>query len=268
LSRQRRLPPAARAAAWVGGALFWGVLLGFAVVADLPAIDAILLSVLLVGVPVFSIAQVPLLRDALVERLPAYWSSIATLWLLGGASWLVGTRLGGAQALGLVGLPPVRFVLWTSGLTIAGLAIILMFREVAVWIGATETTTLRELIPRTRQEKAVFALLSIAAGVSEELSYRGYAIPMLTPLLGVGGAAAVTSVVFGVLHGYQGLLGTVRTALMGGALAWGFLTCGSIWPAIVAHALIDLAAGIFLGERLLPPEAPRGVSEADPRDRN
>jgi membrane protease YdiL (CAAX protease family) len=64
----------------------------------------------------------------------------------------------------------------------------------------------------------------------------------------------LTSVVFGILHGYQGLLGTVRTTLMGGTLAWGFLASGSLLPAIVAHTLIDLVAGLLLGDWLLPPE--------------
>jgi membrane protease YdiL (CAAX protease family) len=261
----RRLPPQARVAGWVGGALFWVVLLVLVGVAHLPLVDAILLAALLVAVPAFSIAQLPLLRDAWVERLPAYWSSIATLWLLGTASWLAGARLTGPSALGVVGLPPLRFGIWTIGLTAAGLGIILIFRQVAIWTEATESPTLRQLMPRTRQEKGVFALLSIAAGASEELAYRGYSISMLSPLLGVWGAVALTSVVFGVLHGYQGLLGTLRTGLMGATLAWGFLASGSLWPAIVAHTLIDLAAGIALGERLLPPEPSRGVPVSEPQ---
>ncbi len=96
------------------------------------------------------------------------------------------------------------------------------------------------------------------------LARAGYAIPVLTPLLGVTGAAVVSSAVFGVLHSYQGVLGMLRTAVMGGVLAWGFLASGSLWPGIIAHTLIDLVAGILLGERLLLPETSSGVGE-DPR---
>jgi membrane protease YdiL (CAAX protease family) len=120
---------------------------------------------------------------------------------------------------------------------------------------------LRRLLPRTREEKRVFTLLSLAAGVSEELAYRGYAIPALAPLVGMPGAVAVTSIVFGILHGYQGLLGTLRTAVMGALLAWVFLASGSLWPAIVAHVAIDLLAGIVLGERLLSPREPAAAAE-------
>jgi membrane protease YdiL (CAAX protease family) len=101
--------------------------------------------------------------------------------------------------------------------------------------------------------------LSVAAGVGEETAYRGYATTVLGGLMGSPGAAAVTSLVFGVLHGYQGWLGTARTALMGGLLAWGFLAAGSLWPPIVAHTAVDLLAGIVLGEKLLPQAKPIGV---------
>jgi membrane protease YdiL (CAAX protease family) len=263
VTSRSRLPPTVRAVIWIGGIMFWAVLLTLLLAAGLPVADSILLAVLLVALPAFSIAQLPLMRGASVERLPAYWGSIATLWLLGGACWLAGVRKDGPSALGIVGLAPVGFVLWSLGLAGGGLLIIFVFRELAVWTGMRESYTLRELLPRTRRERGVFALLAVAAGVSEELAYRGYAIPMLAPWLGVGGAAALSSTIFGVLHGYQGVLGTVRTTLMGGMLAWGFLTAGSLWPAIVAHTVIDLVAGIVLGERLLPPDGLRGVTDRE-----
>jgi len=95
--------------------------------------------------------------------------------------------------------------------------------------------------------------LSLAAGLGEETAYRGYLITVLAPLTGLAGAAVLSSAVFGVLHVYQGWLGIPRTALLGGLLAWGFLASGSLWPAIVAHTVIDLIAGIALGERLAGP---------------
>jgi membrane protease YdiL (CAAX protease family) len=215
--------------------------------------------VLLVAVPALALAQVPLAVGLRVERLPAYWGSLATLWLLGSAAWLVGTRDGGSAAIGLVPLPWLPLVAWTVGLTVGAMVLILVFREIAHRTGADESPLLRDLMPRTLEEKRVFALLSAAAGVGEEVAYRGYAIPLLAPLIGVGGAVALTSVVFGALHGYQGWLGTLRTAAMGGFLAWGFLASGSLWPAILAHTAIDLLAGIVLGEKLLSPARADGV---------
>jgi membrane protease YdiL (CAAX protease family) len=252
---------------WSGAILFWVVLLVLLSGAALPLPDALLVAMLFVAAPAFALAQLPLVRGVHVERLPAYWGSIAALWLLGSASWLVGSREGGAQALGLVGLAPLALLTWSLGLTLAGVLTILVFRQVALWTGAEESPVLRDLLPRTPREKRVFALLSLAAGAGEELAYRGYAIPLLAPALGAWGAALLSSAVFGALHAYQGWLGTARTAVMGGALAWGLLASGSLWPAIVAHAAIDLLAGIVLGERLLPPLRPAGVVGA-PQERS
>ena len=118
---------------------------------------------------------------------------------------------------------------------------------------------LRNLLPQTPRERRVFGVLSLAAGTGEELAYRGYAISVLSPLLGVTGAVVLTTAVFGVMHGYQGPLGMIRTSLMGGVLAVGFLASGSLLPAIFAHTAIDLLAGIVFGERLLSPAAATGV---------
>ena len=251
---ERRLPGSVHALVWTGALLFWVVQLSLLVWAGLPLADTILLAVLLVALPVFALAQLPLVADTPIERLPAYWSSITTLWLVGTACWLVGTRAEGAEAIGMVWLPVVPLVAWSAGLTGAGLVTMLVFRQIAEAMNRNESAMLRGLLPRTREERGVFALLSVAAGLGEELAYRGYAIPVLGTLMGVPAAAALTSLVFGILHGYQGLLGTVRTTLLGALLAWGFLASGSLLPAILAHALIDLVAGLLLGERLLPPQ--------------
>jgi len=249
-----KLPGSVRALMWTGAILFWVVQLTLLLGAGLALPDTIVLAALLVAMPVFALAQLPLVAGSPIERLPAYWGSIATLWLMGTACWLVGTRDGGAAAIGVVWPGAGPLVAWSVGLTLAGLATMLAFRWVASATGARESPILRQLLPRSPEERSVFALLSVAAGVAEEVAYRGYAIPLLATIMGVPGAAVLTSVVFGILHGYQGLLGTVRTTLMGGILVWGFLASGSLLPAVVAHTLIDVMAGLLLGEWLLPPE--------------
>ena len=257
------MPPAVRRIVGVSIVTFWAVQLTLMLVAGLPLLDSVLLAVLLVAVPGLSVAQLPLIDGTPLERLPAYWSSVVTLWLLGTACWFVGSREGGAAALGFVAIPVVEMALWTVGLLLGGLLTIFVFRQIAVWSGAQDSPMLRQLLPQTREERTAFGVLSLAAGFGEEIAYRGYAIPVLVPLLGVPGAAVLTSAVFGVLHGYQGALGILRTGAMGGILAWGFLSSGSLWPPIIAHTLIDLVAGLWLGDRLLSPERPPGVGEPD-----
>ncbi len=253
------MPRISRFVLWGGFVSFWVVQLALSAVAGVPIVDSVLLALILVALPTLTLVQLPAIHGLAIERLPAYWGSIGTLWLLGTACWFVGTRDGGAAALGAVGMAPGPMLAWGLGLAVAGLATVLVFRQVAGWLRVEETPILRELLPRTGQERVVFALLSVAAGTGEEIAFRGYAIPLLVPLLGVPGGVVLTSVVFGVLHAYQGGLGMVRTGVMGAVLAWGFLASGSLWPPVIAHTLIDLAGGILLGDWLTSPPSERGV---------
>jgi membrane protease YdiL (CAAX protease family) len=119
-------------------------------------------------------------------------------------------------------------------------------------LGVRETPLLHQLLPRTLPERVVFAFLSLSAGVGEEVAFRGFAIPGLVLLMGSEWEAAlISSLAFGVLHGYQGWLGVVRTGAMGFVLASSFVLSGSLWPAIVAHAVLDLVSGLILGDTLL-----------------
>ena len=258
------LPPLVAGIMWGGALLFLAVQLSLYVLAGVALPDSILLAALLAAMPALALAQLPLMAQALVERVSAYWGSIVTIGILGTFSWLVGTRSGGLEAIGLSVIPWGPFFVWTVGLTLAGLATIVVFRQIGTRLSLTESPLLRTLLPRTGEERSLFALLSIAAGVGEEVAYRGYAIPLLIPIAGPVGAVAITSVVFGVLHTYQGATGIFRTSTMGAILAWGFLASGSLIPSIVAHTLIDIIAGIVIAERLLLPQEMSGVDDPVP----
>ena len=242
---------------------FGSVSLWLRLVADYAVADALLMAVLLVGLPFLSIVQVPLVSGLSIDRMRAYWSSIVTLWILGVTCWLVGTRGGDVSAIGIVPLSASAMLGWSITLTLAGMGIILCFRWITDRFSLTETRLLKNLLPKTYQERRVFVVLSFAAGTCEELAYRGYAISMLAPVMGLSGAAAASALVFGLMHGYQGRLGVFRTTLMGLVLAWGFIASGSLLPAMIAHTTIDLIAGIVLGDWLLSPEPDFGIDSKE-----
>jgi len=218
--------------------------------------DIAVLVALLVLLPLLALLQAEMLQDMEVERIGAYVSSAVTLLALGGGAWLVGSRHGGAAALGLAPLSLGPFAAWTLTLVGAGLAVTVVFRAGGQRLGLRESRLLRDLLPRTGRERAAFTGLSLAAGAGEELAYRGYVIPVLGAVTGAPVAAAVSSLVFGILHVYQGPLGMARTALLGGVLAWGFLASGSLWPPMAAHAFLDILLGMALAERMMVPEEP------------
>ena len=223
------------------------------------AVAAVLFGVL----PLLAVLQARALTPALLERIqrvPAYVSSMIALVAIGVLSVGAGTR--GPRTLASMGVTfPFSFGgwnglligAWTVALVAGVIAIVLTFRWMGVRSGVHEHPMVLWLLPESRTERAVFAVLSVVAGVCEEVAYRGYAIALLLPIFGAGSTVALTSVVFGLLHAYQGPLGMGRTAAVGTVFAVGFLGAGTLWPCIIAHVVYDLVAGLWLGPRLMVP---------------
>ena len=254
--------------------LLWSALLCFPVLTATLAIttflgfwNSLFLAFLLELLPVLAVVQIPLVGAGPVPRIPAYVGSGLVILSLG----LLGLGLGGGVVgVSAMGFDPIglsQLATWTVVLTVAAMALIGAFHLLGRLLGVRESRLLLELLPRTRGEKLYFTGLSLCAGFGEEMAYRRYAIAVLAPIVGnVWGAAVLSSCVFGLLHAYQGALGVVRTGLLGLILAASFILAGSLWPAIIAHAAVDLIGGLVLGERMLGSlEEEEPASEADVR---
>jgi len=109
-------------------------------------------------------------------------------------------------------------------------------------------------LPRTGEERAWFAAVSVTAGICEEIIFRGFLIRYLDALplgLGVLAASGAAAVLFGINHGYQGWRGIIATAVLALAFTALFFITGTLLIPIVVHALIDLRILV-----LLPPNSP------------
>ncbi len=99
------------------------------------------------------------------------------------------------------------------------------------------------LIPKTKKERILFFLVSITAGVCEEIIFRGLMVyyfshlPFDLSLLTIG---IIASVLFGLVHLYQGWKGVLRTAYIGGILFFLYVGTGTLWVPIALHFLIDV----------------------------
>jgi membrane protease YdiL (CAAX protease family) len=110
----------------------------------------------------------------------------------------------------------------------------------------------------TRQDVSAFAdlegdlgLLALYLGASwvlaafcEEVAFRGYLLTRLTEVLGPGRSrrlAAVlgSSVLFGMLHTEQGVVGVVAAVLAGVVLSAVRYRCGTLWAPVLAHGFDD-----------------------------
>jgi CAAX protease family protein len=99
-----------------------------------------------------------------------------------------------------------------------------------------------EVVPRTRAERRVWIVAAVSTGVTEEVTYRAFAMSFLAGVFGnqnVIAIGVVSSAVFGLAHLYQGWRGVVFTTLLGAALAVVAVASGLL-AAIIVHTIIDL----------------------------
>lgn len=171
------------------------------------------------------------------------WTAVAcviALWASNARPWAI---------LGLgFGTPP-RFA---SGLALAALYLALAGWQRRAIIARPDGMELMrrkfgdsgaELVPRTPGERRGFGALSITAGICEELLYRGFVMWYVGHWTGVTFAVLISSVLFGFAHVYLGWPHVIRTTIVGVVFALIVIGTGSLWPAMIIHAAMDLLAG-------------------------
>jgi len=246
---------------WAGAAASAGLAAVFVAAGLGTPVISVVAAALLVLLPAFALVQQPPSMSELREHRPGFYTaSIAVLGVVLLVTLAVAPGLSHADGLRLGWPAAPRNLLGPAALlTLAGLIVAYAFRGLSVLFGWRETGVVHAIMPATRREKSLFALLSAAAGLSEEVVFRGFLPTFLMPLSSsyLHGALPV-AVVFGFLHAYQGPHGIVRTAVIGAVLALGVAWTGSLWPSIFAHAALDLLFGLVLTKSLLgePPAEP------------
>jgi len=189
-------------------------------------------------------------------KLIAYGITIAVLWTLAAAAiWACGwAPLLHSPAAPAAWLPGAKITAPVIG-ALTGVyllvALLPLFQSLRGprWRGAYAAgirrgfSTLPGFLPNTGAERAAFILVSLSAGVCEEILFRGFLIRLFhhgALALPLAGALAVSSLIFGLVHLYQGFKGVLSTAIAGLALGLLFLLSGNLIPAMVLHALLDL----------------------------
>jgi membrane protease YdiL (CAAX protease family) len=86
----------------------------------------------------------------------------------------------------------------------------------------------------------LLALSWTLGALAEETAFRGYLFTRLRDVLGGGSlsvvlAVALSSLLFGLLHGEQGAVGVVAVALDGVAFCALRLYYGTLWASVLAH---------------------------------
>ncbi|EDL47843.1 CPBP family intramembrane glutamic endopeptidase [Erythrobacter sp. SD-21] len=100
-----------------------------------------------------------------------------------------------------------------------------------------------------------------AAGLGEELLWRGYLMDRLERLPGLAGKAwpiiIIQGALFGLPHAYQGWGGMIITGVVGLGLGWlRYNRGGNLWALVLAHMAVDvIMMSLAYADRLstLPP---------------
>lgn len=102
--------------------------------------------------------------------------------------------------------------------------------------------------PRTGLERRLWVGVSLAAGIGEEITYRGVLYVLLWRLTGsVAAAALLSAFFFGAAHVVQGWKAIWITAVFGLVAQGLTLWSGSLYAAMVLHVGYDVVAGLAYG---------------------
>ena len=219
--------------------------------------DLVLLVLLVVGLPLRSWFSMQRLRAAAPGEIatlrPRLWlRAIVTQWLIASAvvlQWIVQRRP--LESLSL----NARFEWGAAGVLLGVVLIAILQHSQRRDLATTPDVVARvrarlagvaRLLPESRGEWWKFVPLALTAGICEELLFRGFLTWLLAQVLPeFWQAALVQSLAFGLAHAYQGPRGVFLTFMVGAFLTGVVWITGSLWPAMLVHALLDLNAGDF-----------------------
>jgi hypothetical protein len=155
----------------------------------------------------------------------------------------------GPRAIGLDGRRPGRDAVCALGLAaligIPGLGFYLLARALGL-----NLTVLPSTLSEAWWRVPVLVVSAVANAWAEEVLVVGYLLRCLRRLgVGENRALAISAVLRGSYHLYQGFGGFVGNMIMGVVFGRAWQRTGRLWPLVGAHALIDVIA--FVGSALL-----------------
>lgn len=175
-----------------------------------------------------------------------YRSGVISLWVMTGVvasiallAWAAGHDL----ALPPGTAPGAAWLVTAEIFVLIPVSLVLYRRPKMQGLLRRQLGELRPMLPATTEERRWFVLVALSAGICEELLMRGFGfayVRWLFPDASNVAVVGVVSVVFGVAHLYQGPKGMVLAGLAG--VLFGVLTiqAGSLIPAMIVHAAVDL----------------------------
>lgn len=224
---------------------------------NLRPLDFVLMAILLAALPLWEhFVGTPRMRRKLeagtFDPIHAYVRSFIMLWalvLLLAIDWWMAGR--DPASLGLTIHMDLRFMV--SYLLVAVVMALFVWQYVKIRGFSDErkrkiiekNVRVFEITPSNPRQLLYFVGLSITAGVTEELLYRGFLIWSLTAYMDLFMAAVLASILFGLAHAYQGGSGIVKTGGVGLVMAILYVGSGTILLPMILHAFVDVHNGFL-----------------------
>jgi len=230
----------------------------------LPIAQKIVLAAILFGYPLISTllyyANPPSERIILSRILQVYMPALLVqLIILLGILWVIlRTPVNHAdncwslsKSLASLGIKHDDFSLlnFAIGVIFLFVAIIILniISNIINYYGFFQAEDISYLLPRSTAEKVFWIILSVCAGITEEICFRGYVISRMSKLTGtVWPGVILGSISFGLGHLYQGMAGVALISLYGIMFCLLFIARGSLVPCMIAHALQDILAAFVV----------------------
>ncbi len=116
-----------------------------------------------------------------------------------------------------------------------------------IGLGMPDVGHVMDMVTQSPAHFAMWIVLVaiFAAGIGEELLWRGFLMDRLQRLPGLSGRAwaiiGIQGALFGLPHLYQGWGGVIITGVVGLFFGWlRYNRRGNLWTLIIAHILVDV----------------------------
>ena len=217
-----------------------------------------LMVALIIGLSVAGVRQLRSFGNQPLHLTANYILTIAYEWILAGlAVWgihlrkvplrqLLGEHRPGARAW-LADIA-VALAYWTVAVCVLALLGAVLVKISGSQIDPQKIANVtQKLAPVTGFEMLLFLVLSVSAGICEELVFRGYLQQQFARMgrrIWVG--VTLSALVFGGAHGYEGIAGVLLIAAYGAMFGVLALLRRGLRTGMIAHAWHDSISGLAL----------------------
>lgn len=224
---------------------------------NLRPLDYVLMGILLAALPLWDhFVATPKMRKELAagtfDVIRTYLRSFITLWtlvlLLAMDWWMAGRD---PKTLGLAVHTDIRVAAGSMFTAVVMVLFVWQYFKVRGLDDERKRKIMEknarvfEITPSSSRQLLYFVGLSVTAGVTEELLYRGFLIWSLALYMNMVLAAVLASILFGLAHAYQGRTGVVKTGGVGLLMAALYIGSGTIVLPMVLHAFVDVQNGFL-----------------------